>query len=61
MTRDLLLCFPDEADFGHRLAQAAGLDVAIVEHHPFPDGEIKLRLPAALPARVVILRSLNPQ
>ena len=59
MTRDLLLCFPDEADFGHRLAQAAGLDVAIVEHHPFPDGEIKLRLPAALPARVVILRSLN--
>ena len=59
MTRDLLLCFPDEADFGHRLAQAAGLDVAIVEHHPFPDGEIKLRLPAALPARVVILRSLH--
>ena len=59
MTRDLLLCFPDEADFGHRLAQAAGLDVAIVEHHLFPDGEIKLRLPAALPVRVVILRSLH--
>ena len=59
MTQDLLLCFPDEADFGHRLAQAAGLDVAIVEHHLFPDGEIKLRLPAALPVRVVILRSLH--
>ena len=59
MARDLLLCFPDEADFGHRLAHSAGMAVAVVERHPFPDGEIKLRLPAALPARVVILRSLH--
>jgi ribose-phosphate pyrophosphokinase len=54
-----LLCFPDEADFGYRLAQAAGMAVAVEERHPFPDGEIKLRLPAALPARLVILRSFN--
>ena len=59
MTRDILLCFPDETDFGQRLAQSAGMAVAVVERHPFPDGEIKLRLPAALPARVVILRSLH--
>ena len=58
MTRDLLLCFPDEADFGMRVAATAGMETAIMERHQFPDGEIKLRLPDALPARVVILRSL---
>ena len=31
----------------------------MVERHRFPDGEIKLRLPAALPAQVLIFRTLN--
>ena len=59
MTRDLLLCFSDDADFGQSLAKGAGMDIAIMDRHQFPDGEIKLRLPDALPPRVVILRSLN--
>lgn len=59
MTRALLLCFPDEVDFGKLIATAADMDIATLERHPFPDGEIKLRLPATLPERIVILRSLN--
>ncbi|MBL8308996.1 MAG: ribose-phosphate diphosphokinase [Burkholderiales bacterium] len=30
-----------------------------IERHRFPDGELKLTLPAALPARVVLFRSLD--
>ena len=30
-----------------------------VQRHRFPDGELKLRLPATLPQRVVLLRTLN--
>lgn len=59
MIRDLLLCLSDEADLGKAIAQGAGMDIAILERHQFPDGEIKLRLPNILPARIVILRSLN--
>lgn len=59
MTRIILLSFSDEADFGKRLALKAGMDLALVERHQFPDGEIKLRLPENLPSRVVMLRSLN--
>jgi hypothetical protein len=51
MTRDLLLSFPDQADLGESEAQGAGMDIAILERHQFPDGETKLRLPDALPAR----------
>jgi ribose-phosphate pyrophosphokinase len=59
MTRDLLLCFADEADFGELLALEAGMELAVLERHQFPDGEIKLRLPDTLPPHVAILRSLN--
>ena len=59
MTHALLLCFSDEVDLGKRIATAADMDIATIERHPFPDGEIKLRLPTTLPNRVVILRSLN--
>jgi ribose-phosphate pyrophosphokinase len=59
MARNILLGFSDETDFGERLALEAGMDLASMERHQFPDGEIKLRLPASLPARVVMLRSLN--
>lgn len=53
-----LLYFDDEADAALRLAEAAGLVPAAIERHRFPDGELKLRLPPALPGRVVLLRSL---
>ena len=55
----VLLCFEEEQNIGKRLAQAAHMACTVVQHHHFPDGEIKLRLPPSLPARVVVLRSLN--
>jgi ribose-phosphate pyrophosphokinase len=55
----MLLCFEDELDSATRLAQAAHLTPVVMERHRFPDGEIRLRLPEALPAHVVILRTLN--
>ena len=33
--------------------------LAVIERHRFPDGEMRLRLPAELPARVVLWRSLQ--
>ena len=55
----MLLYFDDQKDCARRLAQAAGLTATCVERHRFPDGEIKLRLPPQLPARVVVYRSLD--
>jgi ribose-phosphate pyrophosphokinase len=55
----MLLHFADERDYAARLATAAGLSPALIERHRFPDGELKLRLPTPLPARVVLLRSLH--
>ena len=55
----MLLFFEDERAPATRLAQASGLTPHQIERHRFPDGEIKLRLPAALPRQVVVLRSLN--
>lgn len=54
-----LLYFEDEQASAERLAHAANLDLACIERHRFPDGELKLRLPSCLPSRVVILRSLH--
>jgi len=54
-----LLCFDDELDVARRAAEAANLRLAVVERHRFPDGEWRLRLPPALPARVVVWRSLH--
>jgi ribose-phosphate pyrophosphokinase len=56
---DLLLFFEDETTLAHKLAQVTGMALAQIERHRFPDGETKLRLPASLPARVVVLRSLH--
>lgn len=53
-----LLYFDDETDAALRLARAAGLTPMAIERHRFPDGELKLRLPPALPGRVAMLRSL---
>ena len=54
-----LLYFDDEREQAHRLASAAGLALAPVQRHYFPDGEIRLCLPHALPPRVVLLRTLD--
>lgn len=54
-----LLYFEDETPAALRLAVAAGLEPQRIERHRFPDGEIQLTLPAHLPARVVLLRSLH--
>lgn len=55
----LLLHFEDELSLARKLADAAGLTLACVDRHVFPDGELKLRLPTPLPSRVVLLRSLH--
>ena len=55
----MLLYFEDEMTGATRLAQEADLPATRVERHRFPDGEIKLRLPEALPEKIVIFRALN--
>ena len=54
-----LLYFPEDAEVATRAAQAAALEPRAIERHRFPDGELRLRLPEQLPARVVIWRSLH--
>jgi ribose-phosphate pyrophosphokinase len=54
-----LLAFDDEEGFARGLSQALHLPLAIVERHGFPDGETRLRLPADLPRKLVILRGLQ--
>lgn len=55
----LLLAFDDEVGLATRLARAMACDVHVIERHAFPDGETRLRLPPALPARAVLLRGLQ--
>ncbi|HMU16812.1 MAG TPA: ribose-phosphate pyrophosphokinase-like domain-containing protein, partial [Thauera aminoaromatica] len=55
----LLLHFDDEREEALRLARAAGLEAAEIERHRFPDDELRLRLPAELPANAVLFRSLH--
>lgn len=55
----LLLHFEEDHASAARIAQAAGMEMACMARHRFPDGELKLRLPPELPGRVVVLRSLN--
>ncbi len=54
-----LLCFDDEQAIARRAADAAGLALAVVQRHRFPDGELRLRLPDPVPARVVVWRGLH--
>ena len=58
-TAGCVLCFDDEEAVAARAASAAGMALAVVERHRFPDGEMRLRLPAELPARVVLWRGLQ--
>jgi ribose-phosphate pyrophosphokinase len=53
------LCFEDEQALAQAAAQATGLPLAVVQRHRFPDGELRLQLPPALPARVVLWRGLH--
>lgn len=55
----LLLHFDEDQSGAARIVQAAGMAHARIERHRFPDGELKLRLPASLPQRVVMLRTLD--
>ena len=59
MNPSLLLAFDDEAAQAQALAAALQVPLAFVERHRFPDGELKLRLPAVLPERVALLRGLQ--
>ena len=56
-----LLHFADEAAAAHALAGALGhaVQTAEIERHRFPDGELKLRLPAELPHDVLLWRGLQ--
>lgn len=58
MSDTLVLYFDDERETACRFAETAGLSSAVVHRHRFPDGELKLRLPASLPAKVIVYRSL---
>lgn len=55
----MLLGFHDYEAQGHRLAAALGLPFAPVGIHRFPDGESKVTLPAELPERIIVCRSLD--
>ncbi|MBA4261756.1 MAG: phosphoribosylpyrophosphate synthetase [Comamonadaceae bacterium] len=58
-TSGTLLCFEDEQPIAQAAARAAGLTLAVIQRHRFPDGELRLRLPEALAPRVVIWRGLH--
>jgi ribose-phosphate pyrophosphokinase len=58
-SRGLVLGFPEGEVQARALAQSAGLPYAGIAVHRFPDGESRVRLPAELPGRVVIYRSLD--
>jgi ribose-phosphate pyrophosphokinase len=55
----LLLAFDDETVLAQRLATALACPLVTIERHSFPDGETRLRLPAQLPDRVLLLRGLQ--
>lgn len=54
-----LLAFDDEQPLAQALAAALAVPLHRIERHRFPDGELKLRLPAQLQSTVVLLRSLH--
>jgi len=60
MNRDVLvLGFPEGEAQARALAEAAALPYAAVQVHRFPDGESRVRLPAQVPGRLVVYRSLD--
>ncbi len=59
MNDTLLLGFPEYAAPARSLANWLKLPYATIELHRFPDGESKVKLPASLPASLILCRSLN--
>jgi ribose-phosphate pyrophosphokinase len=55
----MFLCFDDYAGQARELAEALAMPCKVVDRHRFPDGEVKLTLPAPLPEHVIIYRSLD--
>jgi ribose-phosphate pyrophosphokinase len=55
----LILGFPECRAQAKAMAVAAGLPLADVEVHRFPDGESRIRLPEALAERAVLFRTLD--
>ncbi len=55
----MLLHFAEDLTQATAISQAAGMNRGVIARHRFPDGELKLRLPSILPARVVLLRTLD--
>jgi ribose-phosphate pyrophosphokinase len=55
----LVLSAGDYAGPGKELAQALGLDHALLHEHRFPDGESLIRLPSVVPERVFVYCSLD--
>ena len=55
----LLLGFPEYSGPARSLAAAAGLEIAQIDVHYFPDGESRMCLPESVPQHTVICRSLN--
>jgi ribose-phosphate pyrophosphokinase len=53
-----LLAFPDEAAPAGRLAEALGVELGVIDIHPFPDGETLPTVPGA-DRTTVIYRSLD--
>ncbi len=55
----MILCFDDYAEQAGELADVLAMPCQLVDRHRFPDGEVKLSLPVALPMQVIIYRSLD--
>ncbi len=55
----LILGFPDSQPQAQALATQLHADYAQIDIHRFPDGESKLTLPATLPPRIILFRSLH--
>ncbi len=55
----MLLTFKDSEPLAGRLAAQLGGETASIELHAFPDGESRVHVPAALPERVILCRSLH--
>lgn len=59
MNKPTLLAFADSEAQARCVADLLGAPLFLIDVHEFPDGECKVRVPAALPETVVLLRSLD--
>lgn len=55
----IVIGFDDYAAQGRNLARALGVPLELVQVRRFPDGESLVKLPAALPEKAVLCRSLD--